>query len=291
MAARKVIYGSFHALTNSPVRVKIVDVGANPLHGAPPYHKLLRGGNADLVGFEPNPQALAELNKHKSEAEIYLPNAIADGKRHTLHLCTVADMNSLLKPNPAVLNLLHGFPRWGTVVSTEEIDTARLDDIPETEGADMLHLDVQGAELMVLRNAMRRLADAVVIHTEVEFLPLYIDQPLFGDIDLFLREQGFLFHRFSPIVSRTIQPMLLKDDVYAGLSQAVWADAIYVRDLTKLSRLEPRQLLAAAAILHDCYQSYDLVLHILLEHDRRTGESVAPTYMANLTGQPAAGNS
>ena len=84
----------------------------------------------------------------------------------------------------------------------------RLDDSPETEGADLIHLDVQGAELMVFQNALRRLADAVVIHTEVEFLPLYIDQPLFGDIDVFLRGQGYLFHRFSPIVSRTIQPML-----------------------------------------------------------------------------------
>lgn len=284
--AHKVIPGSFHALTKSSVRVKVVDIGANPLHGAPPYHKLLRGGNADLVGFEPNPVALAELNKQKNPGEIYLPSAIGDGKRHTLHLCAVPDMNSLLRPNPEVLNLLHGFPRWGSVVSTEEIDTMRLDDIPETEGADLIHLDVQGAELMVFQNALRRLADAVVIHTEVEFLPLYIDQPLFGDIDVFLRGQGYLFHRFSPIVSRTIQPMLLQDDVYAGMSQVIWADAIYVRDLTKLSHLTPRQLLAAAAILHDSYQSYDVVLRILLEHDRQTGERVAPTYMANLTGQP-----
>jgi FkbM family methyltransferase len=282
-----VIPGSFHALTGSTVRVKIVDVGANPLHGAPPYHKLLSGGNADLVGFEPNPAALAELNGQRRPGEIYLPNAIGDGRRHTLHICGGSDMNSLLKPNPEVLNLFHRFPFWGSVLSTEEIDTVRLDDVPETEGVDLIHLDVQGAELMVLQNATKRLAEAVVIHTEVEFLPLYIDQPLFGDIDMFLRSQGYVFHRFFPIVSRTIQPMLLQDDIYAGMSQIIWADAIYVRDITKLSHLSPRQLLAAAAILHDSYQSYDLVLHILLEHDRRTGESIAPTYMENLTGRPA----
>jgi hypothetical protein len=30
-----------------------------------------------------------------------------------------------------------------------------------------------------------------VITTEVEFVPLYEGQPLFGDIDVFLRQHGF----------------------------------------------------------------------------------------------------
>ncbi len=282
-----VIPRSFHALTSSTVRVKIVDIGANPIDGAPPYDTLLRGGNADIVGFEPNPEALAKLNQQKGPNETYLPNAIGDGRRHTLHLCAASGMTSLLTPNPEVLNLFHGFPNWGRVVSTEEIDTTRLDDIPETEGIDLVKIDIQGGELMVFQNATKRLADALVIQTEVEFLPLYVDQPLFGDVDVFLRSQGYAFHRFFPTVSRTIQPMLVENNIYAGLSQTVWGDAIFVRDFTKLSRLSPRQLLAMAAILHDCYQSYDLVLHILLEHDRRVGGSVAPTYMTNLTGQGA----
>ncbi|MCW0235297.1 MAG: FkbM family methyltransferase [Ferrovibrio sp.] len=278
-----VIPGSFHALTNASVRVKIVDIGANPIDGAPPYATLLRGGNADIVGFEPNPDALAKLNEQKGPTETYLPHAIGDGKRHTLNLCASSGMSSLLTPNPEVLGLFHGFPRWGEVVSTLDVDTKRLDDIPETKGIDLVKIDIQGGELMVFQNATARLADALVIQTEVEFLPLYVDQPLFGDVDVFLRSQGYVFHRFFPTVSRTIQPMLVENNIYAGLSQTVWADAIFVRDFTKLSRLDPRQLLAMAAILHDCYQSYDLVLHILLEHDRRTGLAVAPTYMTNLT--------
>jgi hypothetical protein len=55
-----------------------------------------------------------------------------------------------------------------------------------------------------------------------------------------------------------------------------------VRDFTRLERLSERQLLATAAILHDCYQSYDLVLHLLLEYDKRTGKSVGPAYLPAL---------
>lgn len=281
-----VVPGSFHALTNSAVRVKIVDVGANPIDGDPPYATLLQGGNADIVGFEPNAEALAELNEKKGPSEIYLPHAVGDGRRHTLHLCAGSGMSSLLKPNPEVLKLFHGFPVWGHVVKTEEIDTVRLDDVPEAVGFDMLKIDIQGGELMVFQNATKRLSEALIVHTEVEFLPLYTDQPLFGDVEAFLRSQGFLFHRFFPTVSRIIQPMMVGDDIFAGMSQVVWGDAIFVRDITKLSLLSPPQLLAMAALLHDCYRSYDLVLHVLVEYDRQTGDEIAPTYMTNLTAPP-----
>jgi len=279
------IPSSFHALSETTVRVKITDIGANPVDGDPSYHWLLVGGHADIVGFEPIPEALAELNEKKGPNETYLPYAVGDGKRHTLNVCFAPGLSSLLKPNPDVTNMFHGFPLWSRIVSTMDLDTVRLDDIPETAGSDLIKIDVQGAELMVFENATARLADTLVIHTEVEFLPFYQNQPLFGDVDVFLRKHGFVFHRFFPLVSRIIPPMAVPNDPFAGYSQSVWADAIFVRDFSKLSLLSPRQLLAMAAIIHDCYKSFDLVQHILLEHDRRTGANVALTYMNNLAIQ------
>jgi hypothetical protein len=101
-------------------------------------------------------------------------------------------------------------------------------------------------------------------------------------LNLFLRDRGFVFYRFFPIVSRSIQPLIVNNDVYAGLSQSVWADAIFVRDLTRLDRISDRQLLRTAAIMQNSYRAYDLVLHLLLEHDRRTGKGLAPAYLAEL---------
>ena len=275
---------SFNSLTGHAVRVKVVDVGANPIDTDAPYSEMLSAGDADIVGFEPNPEGLAELNRRRGPNETYLPYAVGDGKRHTLSFCRAPGMTSLLQPNPRVLNLFHGFPQWSQVTSREEVDTVRLDDIPETALVDLLKMDIQGAELMVLRSAEARLADALVIQTEVEFLPMYVDQPLFADLDLFLRKHDFVFHRFFPTVSRVIQPMLVNQDIYAGMSQTVWADAIFVRDFTRLELLNDAQLLRMARIMHDCYKSYDLVLHLLLEHDRRTGGRLGPTYLAALTG-------
>jgi FkbM family methyltransferase len=274
---------SFKALTNTSERIKIVDIGANPIDGTPPYLLLLSSGHAEVVGFEPNPDALARLNAKKSSNETYLPFAIGDGNRHTLHICSAEGMTSLLEPNPAVLSRFHGFSAWARVAETRSVDTMRLDDIAETAGIDLLKIDIQGAELMAFRNGEARLADALVIQTEVEFLQMYVDQPLFSDVEIFLRRHGFVFHRFFPTVSRVIAPMLVDNSIYSGMSQILWADALFVKDFTRLDRLSDRQLLVMATIMHDCYQSYDLVLHLLNELDARKATGLAAAYMTGLT--------
>jgi len=277
---------SFQELTGTSVPLAIVDVGANPIDGTPPYAALLTYEETRLVGFEPNPEALARLHAMAGPRETYLPHAIGDGDVHKLHVCAAPGMTSLLRPDPAVVGRFHGFPEWARVVEEVAVETRRLDDIAETEGADMLKIDIQGGELMAMRNAEQRLADLLVIQTEVEFLPLYQGQPLFSDVEQFLRARGFVLHRFFPAVSRVIAPMLINNDIYAGLSQIVWADAIFVRDFTRPELLSPRQLLASGAILHDCYASFDLVLHLLTELDRRSGSALAADYLAGLQGQP-----
>ncbi|WP_241666984.1 FkbM family methyltransferase [Muricoccus nepalensis] len=279
---------SFGALTGTSVPLHIVDVGANPIDGTPPYAPLLASGNATVLGFEPNPAALDRLQAMKGPRETYLPHAIGDGGQHTLHVCAAPGMTSLLRPNPAVLGLFHGFPDWGRVVEEIPVATMRLDDIPEARGADMLKIDIQGGELMAMRHAESLLRDLLVIQTEVEFLPLYADQPLYADVEQHLRARGFVLHRFFPTVSRVIAPMLVNNNIYEGMSQLVWADAIFVRDFTRPELFSDRQLLAAATILHDCYGSLDLVLHLLTEHDRRTGGARAPGYLGSLRALGAA---
>ena len=273
---------SFQGATGLNPMQKIVHLGANPIDGDPPYIGLMRAGSADVVGFEPNPEALAKLNAQKGARETYLPHAVADGQRHTLNLCFASGMTSLLTPNPDVLGLFHGFPLWGQVVANEELDTVRLDDVPETEGVTLLVMDIQGSELMALRSAEVRLRDALVLHLEVCFMQLYKDQPLFSEVELFLRQHGFILHKFSQQVSRTIQPMVVDNSIHKGLSQLVWGDAVFIRDFSSHASLTDEQLLAMGAILHECYASVDVVHHLLATYDRRHATHIAPDYLASL---------
>ena len=103
-----------------------------------------------------------------------------------------------------------------------------------------------------------------------------------------LRQHGFVFHKFEPTVSRTIAPMLVNNDIYAGMSQLLWADAIFVKDFTRLDLLTERQLLSMATIMHDCYRSFDLALRLLTEHDARAGTRLGANYLSRLQTLSAA---
>lgn len=64
----------------------------------------------------------------------------------------------------------------------------------------------------------------------------------------------------------------------------LFADAVFVRDFTKLGLFTAVKLLKTAAILHDIYRSYDLALRFLMEHDRRAGTTYAGAYGQSLIG-------
>ncbi|MBF0179602.1 MAG: FkbM family methyltransferase [Magnetococcales bacterium] len=277
---------SFVALAREMAPIKVVDVGSGPELDKPPFYHPLREVGVEVIGFEPNPGEARKLAGQQRQDEIFLPLAIGDGGRHTLHYCFSPGMSSLLAPDPEVLGLFHGFPEWGRVMKTAPIDTVRLDDVPETAGAMFLKLDVQGAEGMVLDHAPLRLAEAVVVQTEVEFLPMYAGQPLFSEVEQRLRAHGYMLHRFHPLTSRVVRP-LRGANLYAGMSQLVWADAVFVRDLTRLERLTDRQLVVMAAILHYCYGSHDVVVHLLTEYERRSGRAAGADYLALIRHQGA----
>ena len=171
------------------------------------------------------------------------------------------------------------------VVKTYPVETRRLDDITETAGVDFIKIDVQGGEMLVLRGAAERLKSALVVHTEVEFVPLYKDQPLFSDIDAHLRARGFLLHRMESS-GRTFKPLIRNNDVDAMMSQWLWGDAVYVRDFMRFEMMSPAALLKLAAILHENYGSFDLAAVALEAHDRLAGSVLHPRYIQSLVQGP-----
>jgi len=83
--------------------IKVVDIGANPIDGPAPYASLLASGCAEVVGFEPNADALAKLARKKGPRETYLPYAIGDGRQHTLYRCQSDGMTLAIAAEPEVV--------------------------------------------------------------------------------------------------------------------------------------------------------------------------------------------
>jgi FkbM family methyltransferase len=268
-----------------PPLMTAVDIGAMLLEGeVDPLARLNKLGRLNVIGFEPQPAECEKLNARALPGRRYLPYAVANGMRRSFYVTNTGMTSSLLRPNLKFAQLFNNLAELMQVVATPLIDTVRLDDVAEirTQGCDLLKLDTQGSEAEILAHASETLKRCLIIQTEVEFVPLYEDQPLFADVDQLLRSHGFMFHRFLGLSGRTYKPLMLNSDPNAALSQMLWSDAIYVPDLVRLDRLEATALLKLAALLHEIYRSFDLCHVVLAAHDRRHGTSYAQRYFERL---------
>jgi FkbM family methyltransferase len=221
--------------------VVAIDVGCRD--GVRPAWREL-GAHARLVGFDPDPAECARLNSAAGDAlqERYEPLALAssDGEA-TLHLTADPQSSSLYPPAPSAIRrypeLWRHEPRGTQTIRTTTIDSWASS--ADVGAIDAMKVDVQGAELDVLRGAERSLESVRVIETEVEFQELYQGQPLFTDVDRFLRERGFGLWRLREIYHCSLsrpgrgEPVFGVGDYVERTrlgGQIAWANAVYVRD-------------------------------------------------------------
>lgn len=263
----------------------VVDIGANPIDGDPPYKRMLAAGLCDVVGFEPQADALERLQKMAGPRERYLPYALGDGTESTLHVCGLEGMTSLKVPDPAHLALFNLFPTWGDVKNTQPIATHRLDDIAEIAHMDFLKMDIQGSERDMLVHGRAKLAQTVAVQTEISFIPLYKGQPTFGEMDVMMRELGFLPHCFAEMKVWPLAPTVVSGQPNKGLRQLLEADLVYVRDFTRARNMTAEQWKHLALIAHHCYGSVDLAARCLnmLAELGAVPVNASETYLSSLS--------
>lgn len=260
--------GCLIGMLNSYEPIETVDVGANPIEGKATYAHLIETGQANLVGFEPNTQAFEELNRSAAPNEHYYCCAIGKGDARDLHLTRHSGFSSVFRPDVNSADYL-GFRRDMSVTSTETLQTYRLDDLNSISHIDFLKIDIQGGELDVIANARQKLADALVVQTEVRFFPLYEDEPSFGDLEQELREQGFLLHSFDFLKSVLGNQPLRKKFRRRAFSQVVDGDAFFVKDLRSLSAYSSIQLSQLCVLADNVMGAFDLACLCLEELHRR----------------------
>ena len=248
-------------------KVNIIDIGAAEMEGViPSYKKLIDLEISEIIGFEPNEEACLALNKKNEIGSKYLPYFIGDGTIKTFYQTNWAPTASLYKPNKELREKFHTLSEITKVVKEHQVQTHRLDEITEINRADFIKMDIQGSELNVLENAVNVLKTSVLVQVEVEFVELYEGQPLFSDVDSFLRSQGFQFHCFDGgVAGRAFKPLLIDNDPTKPFNQTLWADAFYVKDWMNLKKLSREQLVSYAILTYFVLGSIDLT-HVILVH-------------------------
>lgn len=148
-----------------------------------------------IHAFEPNPELVNILHSrfgNLRNVNIY-PNALGSKSDNVQFNIVNAGgkggASSVLNPSE-VLKFYHGDN--ARIEKSIEVSLVRLDEIlGNVENIDLIKLDLQGYELDALRGCEKLFHRIKIITTEIEFVALYDKQPLFTDIDDYLRKQNF----------------------------------------------------------------------------------------------------
>lgn len=258
-------------------KIKVVDIGAMDTGDKNcPCYKLSQINACEIIGFEPDKKECRKLNQ--SGDGRYLPYIIGNGDKRTFRTCNYNMTSSLYEPNTALVEKFQNLEELMRVVDRREVTTKRLDNISEVKDADYLKIDTQGADFDVLTGAKELLKNVVAVHTEALLVPLYVDAPLFAQVDVLLQSSDFLFHSFYGAGGRAFKPLIVGNNISTPIRQILWADVIYIRNFMNYGSIPPQKLLKLAVILHEVYGSYDLAHYALAEYDKQSGTELANQY-------------
>lgn len=293
----------------------LVDVGAR---GGLKKNWSAAARHLRLLGFEPDSREFGRLADPDVEqgfsparparsgepSNVFFDVALAD-KAGTirLHVARDAGLSSVFEPNAQFLDAFPEAGRFDTV-DIRDVPADTLDNLLRTrdvQDVDFIKADTQGSELLVLRGAAATLASAMFgVEVEVEFAEIYRGQPLFADVDPFLRGLGYQLFDLRPVYWKRAAGRRIG----GPRGQMAWADALYLKSApalkTALAPLSPdmrrsKVLRAMSICLLYGYQDYALELarslgdvltaeeRDLAERRLRTGETAGA--LDNLPGR------
>ncbi|MEP7171261.1 MAG: FkbM family methyltransferase, partial [Bacteroidota bacterium] len=207
-----------------------------------------------VFAFEPYGREAELLRKNKLMQKNFMEYsvhqvALADEDGFIkLNIMNNTSMNSMLDPDfenyQLHFGMMNRFPEWKNNIEVQEtisVDGTAIEsfcDQNKISQINFLKLDTQGTELKIL-NGAKKLFDnhsIGIIKCEFAFVPVYKEQCLFADIDIFLRQHDMrfvdcLFYENTIYQkARLRNPSPLRD----ASRYSSGGDAIYIVDIEKV---------------------------------------------------------
>jgi FkbM family methyltransferase len=267
--------------------LNMLNIGARPIEGTEtePFWELLDLFPASsIAAVELESKLCDELNLKAPERVRYYATAIGrTEERRAIYETAHPMCTSLYRTDERYVDLYHGLDVM-RVKNIAEVSTVSLDKFVSDNrlgSIDFLKIDIQGAELDVFLGGAQTMREMLLVVTEVEFVPLYLKQPLFGDVAACMRDNGMMFHKFLGMEGRVMKPLKQNGSKHYP-AQYMWSDAIFMRDLFDLQALSIERLLKLAVLL-DIYNSRDAALHVLRHYDVKAGDDLSEIYFTHVT--------
>lgn len=195
----------------------IFDVGAYDGRSIESYKKVF--SKSIIFSFEPTPNVFKYLVRkysHRNDVKLFntaLSSEIGEAEFH---------INNSLLTNSLIESSKDEYTSSQISYSTKEkitVKTNTIDNFCKTENIDkinILKIDVQGADIMVLKGAEKTLREKKIdlIFVEVEFLQIYKNQPLFHELSSFLHLNGYYLYSLYNISLSNKGQMIYGDAVF-----------------------------------------------------------------------------
>lgn len=254
----------------------VVDIGAR---GGREHHWKIFGNQIKIIGFEPDIKECARLNKlNQGPNTTYYPFALWEKKgERKFYIMKNLPSSSFFKPKQ---DFWVRFPDRKNLAIKKEvyIKTTNLDSFIKEHHVgyvDFIKLDIEGAELPTLKGGLKTIKNSVLgITCEVLFSRILYNQPVFAEIDLFLRSLGFVLFDLGLI--RLGRSTLSSDIGPKKEGQVIGGHALYLRDAASeilsankyIIRWNDIQLLKLASVM-ELYGLLDCAIELLQTASKR----------------------
>lgn len=196
----------------------ILDAGASNGHVS--KRMLIKFPSAQAYAFEPNPMYKDGLVEYAKRDVRFHPQFLALSDHEgtaELNITASAGNTSLLNPSPGFKKI---DPEGSQIRKVVKVPLVTIDGWAKQNGGapiEIMKFDIQGSELAALKGATETLKrSTLIVYSEIWFNCAYEQGSHFGELDLFLRDQGFaVYDFFKPGYGKT-----------GG--QLMWANAIFI---------------------------------------------------------------
>lgn len=191
----------------------------------------------DVIYFEPDREEYENLKGKMKDGDFGFDCALySSSQKIDLNLTKARECSSVLEPN---FDIIKNYPnellKMYEIEKKVIVDAKSLDQISvenDNFSMDFMKLDVQGAELEILKGGEKFLSKNIIgMEIEVEFQKLYIDQPLFSDIDSYVTNKLKL-ELFD--LSKHYCKYKTGINKFSKKGQLVFGDALYLRSPFKI---------------------------------------------------------
>jgi FkbM family methyltransferase len=184
----------------------------------------------EISSFEPDREEYESLLAQKSGIDKIYPLALSrESGNISLNLTKSRGCSSLFKPNSKFLKNFPDAERF-EIEETVKVEATTINDLSNDKtlsSIDFIKIDVQGAELDILKGGDKFLSENILgMQLEVEFQPIYLNQPLFPEVDTYVKNTfGLQIQDLKKSYWKYSEGI----NIGSSKGQLVFGDALYFR--------------------------------------------------------------